>query len=41
MNKALTVVAKIIRKNAIEGAGAASVRTLHEKPVPAVLQKTK
>lgn len=41
MNGMLKVIAQIVRRNAVEGAGAASVRGMHESAVPASLKKSK
>lgn len=41
MNGMLKVIAQIVRRNAVEGAGAASVKGAYESAVPASLKKSK
>lgn len=41
MKGILKIVADVVRKNAIEGAGAASVKYTYEAKVPATLKKAK
>lgn len=41
MNGMLKIIADVVRKNAIVGAGAASVKGSYEAKVPATLKKAK